>query len=82
MQHGRGLKGCALPRKLKCDLFEWNPYISGQELLIIAIDHRNQLVFSLLRTVMLEIKKKRESGNTLLSYIEPKTTSNTQLYLT
>lgn len=29
---------------------------------------------------MLEIKKKkRESGNTLLSYIEPKTTSNTQL---
>ena len=55
MQHGRGLEGCALPRKLKCDLFEWNPYISGQELLIIAIDHRNQLVFSLLRTVMLEI---------------------------
>ena len=60
MRHGRGLEGCALPRKLKCDLFEWNPYISGQELLIIAIDHRNQLVFSLLRTVMLEIKKKRK----------------------
>ena len=58
MRHGRGLEGCALPRKLKCDLFEWNSYISGQELLIIAIDHRNQLVFSLLRTVMLEIKKK------------------------
>ena len=55
MQHRRGLEGCALPRKLKCDLFEWNSYISGQELLIIAIDHRNQLVFSLLRTVMLEI---------------------------
>lgn len=60
MQHGRGLEGCALPRKLKCDLFEWNSYISGQELLIIAIDHRNQLVFSLLRTVMLEILKKKE----------------------
>lgn len=77
MRHGRGLEGCALQRKFKCDLFEWNSYISGQELLIIAIDHRNQLVFSLLRTVMLEIM----FGNTLLSYIEPKTTSNTQLYL-